>query len=164
MLIDLPKAEKAMFDKLTVSCMDIGFAKKCAEYLLKKGWHSHEWQRRGSVYFQQSVYTASLIVSYTRPFTRTRGLPNIPAEWLDFSPDDQRLHVALKSRRDTVYAHSDGDSYSFRPWKLGDFATILEQRPSHIISRDDAELFVSMTARLLKTLIARREAILSIWP
>jgi hypothetical protein len=73
MLIDLLKTEKDLFDKLAVSCMDIGFAKQCAELLLKKGW--------------QSVYTTSLIVSYTRPFTKTRGLPEIPADWLDFSPD-----------------------------------------------------------------------------
>ncbi|MER9147056.1 hypothetical protein NKI30_00215 [Mesorhizobium opportunistum] len=154
MLIELPKAEKGLFDKLTVSCMDIGFAKQCAEFLLKKGWHSQEWQRRGSVYFQQSVYTTSLIVSYTRPFTKTRGLPAIPADWLDFSPDEQRLHRALRHRHNTVYAHSDGSSYSFRPWKSDDFATILEQRPAHILSKDDAELFVRMSARLLKSLIA----------
>ncbi|WP_217574795.1 hypothetical protein [Mesorhizobium sp. GbtcB19] len=164
MLIDLPKAEKGLFDKLTVSCMDIGFAKQCAEHLLKKGWHSHQWQRRGSVYFQQSVYTTSLIVSYTRPFTKTRGLPDIPADWLDFSPDEERLHTALRNRRNTVYAHSDGSSYSFRPWKTEDFATIIEQVPSHLITKAEAELFVSMSARLLKSLIAQREAILSIWP
>lgn len=68
--------------RLFVSRNDIGFARYCASVLLKKGWHSQWWERRGTVYQQQAVYTTALVTAYGRAFTKSRGWSKLPSELL----------------------------------------------------------------------------------
>ena len=58
MELQLNERDARLYGKLFVSRNDIGFAQYCASELLKKGWHSLWWERRGTVYQQQAVYTS----------------------------------------------------------------------------------------------------------
>ncbi|RVH23021.1 hypothetical protein [Sinorhizobium meliloti] len=161
MLIDLEPHQKRQYDKLRISCMDIAHALQCARFLIKKGWHSFEWERRGSIYLQQSAFTTSLIVSYARPFTPARSLPGLPSRLIKWTEEEKALHDKIMSLRNEVYAHSDGTSYSFQPWQSEDFATIIERWPHRRLSKDDTLAFEAMAERILEAL---RERMTHIFP
>ncbi|WP_156174723.1 hypothetical protein [Hoeflea sp. IMCC20628] len=112
-----------------------------ARFLFKKGWHSHEWERRGSIYLQQSAFTTSLVVSYARPFTTARGLPGLPARLIKWSDEEKTLHDQILTLRNEVYAHSDGASYSFQPWQSEGLITVIEKWPQRRLSKDDTLAF-----------------------
>jgi hypothetical protein len=84
-VLSLDEREKKQYEKWFVACRDIRLARQCAEVLLKKGWHYHPWEKRGSIYFQQSVYVTAVVVSYARAFTLSKGWPRLRLSWLDYN-------------------------------------------------------------------------------
>lgn len=149
------------YSKLFVSCRDIRFARSCAFFILKKGWHSKPWERRGTIYFQQSVYTSALITAYGRVFTRSAGWPDFPSKLLGvYSDVEKSLHRHLLALRHEVHAHSDSSSYSIRPWRSGDFSTDIVGAPIVMMSASELELFLGMTDRLMVAINERLQAIL----
>ena len=125
----LNEKDKQLCDKLYVSGRDIAFAQQCAALILKKSWHCKPWERRGSVYFQQSVYVTALVVSYGRAFTKSKGWPQLTEGRLGYSRAEKKLHKKLLELRNKVYAHSDSEKYSIRPWRSGSFSTDIVSEP-----------------------------------
>jgi hypothetical protein len=147
-----------LYGKLYVSCMDINFARYCAGVLIKKGWHWQPWERRGTIYQQQAAFTSSLVISYIRPFTKSRGWSH-PVSQLAvhgqhkkaaiYNTEEQILHTRLRKMRNQIYAHSDSTSYSINPHSCGDFITDIVAAPTMLITAKEAIMFQEMTTKLL---------------
>lgn len=104
-----------LYKRLYISREDFAFAAQFGSYILKKGWHFYPWEKRGTICLQQSAFTSSLIVFYSRPFTRSKGLPDFPLELLKYNNSEKKLHNKMIKLRHTVYAHSDDISYIVKP-------------------------------------------------
>lgn len=156
MKLQLNDQDARLYGKLFVSRNDIGFARYCASVLLKKGWHSQSWERRGTVYLQQAVYTTALVTSYGRAFTKSRGWSKLPAELLAIYNDNElALHGQLMTLRHEVYAHSDSSKYTVEPWRVGDFSTDIFGGPTMRITATDATTFLTMTDKIMIELMGR---------
>lgn len=154
MELPLSERDKRLYTKLYASARDIGFARACAEHIRKKAWYGRPWSR-GTIYFQQSAYVTSLVVSYARPFATGRNGYAFPARLIPYTPDEMALHTDLLDRRNKVHVHSDLDKWNVRPWRSEDFETVIIGEPWLIIGQPQIELFLTMTERL-QTAISRR--------
>jgi hypothetical protein len=163
--VPLSAADKNLYSKLFVSRRDIALARYCASVILKKGWHGQEWERRGTVYQQQAVFTTALVTAYARPFTRSKGRkrwPDLPKDLVAaYSGPEKALHYRLIRLRHTVYAHSASASYSIRPWRSGDFSTDIVGQPVMRLALEEATLFQEMSGRLLKSISTKMEVLLA---
>jgi hypothetical protein len=138
-------SKRDLYERLYVSAMDLGMARQYAAYLLKKGWHSAPYERRGSIYMQQSAFTTALVVSYARPFTRGDGWPPFSQEFRQYGFAESTLHERLMTLRHKVYAHSDSSSYTVKPWRIdSDLLADIQGTPFLRLSMAECELIVSM--------------------
>lgn len=151
MKLELSERDKKKYHKLYVSAADISYARRCASHLKKKNFFRPPWSR-GTLYFQQSAFVTSLIVSYARPFTNGRSGENFPSKLISYDLIQMKLHDELLKRRHKVYAHSDPDAWRVQPWRSGDFETTIVEQPWLIVSEDEIELFLSMTLDLLRNI------------
>lgn len=119
-------------------------------YLLRKGWHCKPWERRGSIYAQQTAFVTNLIVAYARPFTRSNGWPDFPKKLMDYDPKQGTLHKQLLDMRHQIFAHSDSQHFRFTAIRFGDFNTTIEGVPFAVLSENDTEQARGMTDQLLK--------------
>ena len=158
--VTLSEEAKKLYEKLWVSWQDIVFADYCAGVLLKKGWHAHPWERRGTIYQQQVAFTTALITAYVRPFTHSKGWPKLPPDLIAaYDEQEKALHEQMVRQRHTIYAHSDSSSYSVRPWRVGDFDTAIVGGPSLRISAEEAAMLRSMASKLYVAMGALSKAL-----
>jgi hypothetical protein len=85
-------AETALYKRLYISRSDLSYARRFADFLLKKGWHFNPWEKRGTLYIQQAAFTSALIVFYCRSFTRSKELPSFPSRLILYDANDMKLH------------------------------------------------------------------------
>ena len=138
-------SKRKLYERLHVSFLDLGLARQYAAHLIKNWWHSAPYERRGSIYMQQSAFTTSLVVSYARPFKGSRGWPPFPKEFWQYDQAQCALHAHLIGLRDQVYAHSDSSRYTVKPWRINaDLLTDIEGVPFLRLSKAECELVVSM--------------------
>lgn len=159
--VRLTDDQQKLYGRLLASHDDITFARYCAGVLLKKGRHNQPWERRGTVYEQQSAYTTALVTSYGRPFTVSKGWPPLPTELITYDDTEISLHAQIMNLRHTVYAHSDSASFSIRPWRMGTFPTTIVRRPVLRITASDTTLFLAMSNKLLSSINDMMDAILA---
>lgn len=119
------QAEELLFKRLYISLQDLNCAADFAAYILKKGWHFNPWEKRGSIYLQQSAFTSSLITFYARPFTKSCGLPPFPTTLVKYNKAEKRLHQKILLLRHQVYAHSDSGRYRVEPFRIGRYVTAI---------------------------------------
>ena len=115
--------------RLYISLEDFRLARECAHYLAKKRLHYFPYERRGSIYTIQAALTTTLIVAYCRPFTKSRGLPRIPNDLINFTDTQKKAHAKILRLRNQVYAHSDSLWYKVEPWGSRDFITSIITEP-----------------------------------
>jgi hypothetical protein len=144
-----PKLEKR-YKRLYISKEDLVIAAQFADFILKKGWHHEPWERRGAIYLHQSAFTISLIISYSRPFTRSIGLPDFPKRLLKYNETEQKLHDAIIQLRHRVYAHSGNVSYKVQAFSIDGFPTAILNAPSFKLSKSEVEMLQFMIERALK--------------
>jgi hypothetical protein len=48
---------------------------------------------------------------------------------MEFSGQEDKLHKTMADLRNKVYAHSDREKYSVRPWRSGKFSTDIVGTP-----------------------------------
>lgn len=154
MLLELSDRDRILFHKLHVSSFDISYARQCAVHVKKKDWFREPWSR-GTLYFQQTAFVTALVVSYARPFAVGRAGLNFPNKLIPYDDVQMKFHLDLLSRRNRVYAHSDPETWSVRPWKSGDFETTIEGRPWLIVRRDEIDRFIPMTDALIASIADR---------
>jgi hypothetical protein len=157
----LKDREKRLYTKLFISRRDVCYARECARFIRKKGWHCQPMERRGSIYFQQSAFTTALVVAYARVFKESRRLANFPECLRAYNEVENKLHERLMTLRDQVYAHSDGTSYSIRPWRSGSFSTDIVSAPVLMLTTEEMDTFLEMTERVLVAIEARMKELLA---
>lgn len=130
--------ERAQYQLLHASEDDLHQASFFAAHLLKKGWHSEEWERRGTTYLQQAAFTTALVVAYARPFTQTKSGVKLPDRIRSgFSADQKALHHRIMQLRNELYAHTDVPKRGIRPLSIDGYPTAIEYRPSMRLSQED---------------------------
>lgn len=155
MKIKLADQDAKLYSRLYVSGLDLAFAGYCVGVLLKKGWHYQAWERRGTIYQQQSAFTSALVMAYGRPFKKSNGWPPFPSELKDFSLEENALHEWMMKLRDTIYAHSDSEHYNVEPWRTEEFSTDILTAPWPRMTAEEAALLWRMI-RKLQAAIQRR--------
>jgi hypothetical protein len=75
--------------------MNSEFFRNLLGVIIKKGWHHQPWERRASIYLQQSVYTTAFVVAYVRPFTTRRA--QFPQDLIVFNLHEMELHELVRS-------------------------------------------------------------------
>ncbi len=163
MEIILPDDDAKLYSRLHVSSLDLDFAQYCAGVILRKGWHYQPWEKRGTIYLQQSAFMSALVTAYARPFKKSSsGLPNLPPELKEFSSEEDAFHERMIQLRDKVYAHSDSKSYSVRPWRTGTFSTDIVGAPELCINAKEAALLKQMVNKLQLAIRRRMSRIVSV--
>lgn len=161
MLLEMSSHDRQTVTKLVASATDIGFARDAAEHLFKKKWYDRMPWSRGKIYFHQSAYVTTLVVSYGRVFEVGKRGYNFPKKLLQYEATEKALHVKLLTLRNKVHAHSDLDQWSVRPWHADGFSTEIVGQPLHVIEEADIQLFLAMTSKLLTRINAKREEIIA---
>jgi len=154
----LSKRDRALYEKLFASRGDIGTARSCAEFILKKGWHTYSFMRRGSVPIQQTAFTTTMIVSYARPFSAGRGNINFPNRLLRYNEKEASFHARLIKLRNEQYAHSDASTISVRPLK-GSVVKSIQSIRDLRFAAGELKLFIEMTTGLCNRIHERTEEI-----
>lgn len=158
--LPLSERDRLTITKLHASASDLTAASAWAAHLLKKKWFRKPWSR-GATYSHQSAYITSIVVAYGRVFANGRGGFGFPVRIVDYDATELDLHKRLLDMRHKVYAHSDLERWTVRPWQHEDFDTVILGQPIHLIEQEDLERFVTMTARLLTAIGQRYEDILA---
>jgi hypothetical protein len=161
MEIALSENDKLLVTKLHASGADIRQARAYAFEIMKKNWFRMPWSR-GKGYFHQGAYVTALVVSYGRPFATGRGGYRFPSKLIPYSQQELELHQRLLKQRSKIYAHSDLDHWNIRPFKEDEnyFETIIVGQPFHVLEREDVELFLRMTSKLVDSIHGRYSQIL----
>lgn len=147
--MDVDESQR-LFKRLYISGEDLAMARQFATFLIKKQWHQTPWERRGSIYMQQTAFTSALVIFYARPFTRSAGLPSFPKRLLRFDESEEALHKTLLTLRHKVYAHSDDESYEVRPISFGrGFQTAIFRPPHFKLSGDETKRAIVIIDKLL---------------
>lgn len=149
------EAKKAEFSRLFASKHDFSQAIFCAHHLLKKGWHNKPWERRGTIYAQQTAFVTNLIVAYARPFTKGNGWGFFPRKLVKFSKKQQDMHEHILQLRHQIFAHSDSSQFSFRPIQMGELRTTIEGVPFAVLSADEIKCIIEMLECLIRVTVNR---------
>ncbi|MDA9474717.1 hypothetical protein XI03_09405 [Bradyrhizobium sp. CCBAU 65884] len=156
---DLSLRERTLYEKLHASHGDITIASLCAQYILKKGWHTLSFLRRGSIPIQQTAFTTTMIVAYARPFAGGRGKSiNFPERLLQYDDKETAFHERLLKLRNQEYAHTDASTISVRPLK-GNLITSIQSLRDLCFSPAELRLFLAMTSGLSRRIQLRLEEI-----
>lgn len=143
---DEARANYLLYKRIAIAIQDLNYANHFILILQKNDLFSHQWERKWTVYHRQVAFTISMVVSYCRPFTKSKGLPNIPKKLIPFNRLQWKLHHKIIDNRNQLFAHSDGHRYeikastTFDIWKL----------PSFRVNKTDAARLRTMINKLLK--------------
>jgi hypothetical protein len=148
-----------LFERLQASINDFAQAKFCVRYLLKKKWHYGPWERRMSIYEQQTAFVTALIVAYARPFTRSKGWPNFPKRLVPYDTEQWLIHEKVLALRDEIFAHSDSQHFKFDPFQAHNFRTTIERVPFVVLSAENTEIIGGMIEAVLKATRERAKAL-----
>lgn len=161
MLVPLSPEDEKVYGKLFASCNDLAFARYCLSVITKKKWHYSPWEKRDTVYLQQAAFTSALVVSYARVFIKSRGWKNLSVDLGHFDGQELACHDRIMQLRHSVFAHTDSEHYSVRPWRVGDFKADIVGAPILRITEKDAVLLDNMTNKLFVAMQARMKVILA---
>jgi len=151
--------ERALYEKLYASYNDLGTARSCANFILKKGWHNYSFMRRGSVPIQQTAFTTTMIVAYARPFSPGRGRSKtFPDGLLRYSSAEKQLHARMLKLRHQQYAHTDPSTIYVRPLK-DKYITSIQSTGDLFFSPAELTMFIKMTNAVADRVSKRLEEI-----
>ena len=160
MIIELDQDQQRLYSRLFVSEMDLSSARFSLSMLTKKGWHAMQWERRGSIYAQQTAYVTAFVIAYARPFNESRGWPRFPSALMPFTEDEQLLHKRIIVMRNKIVAHSDSSVYSVRPWRVEGFSTDIVGAPTMVITAEECALLDGMIEKLTDAISKKLKEIL----
>lgn len=154
----MPKMEKLFsnrdfYQRLYMAAHDLGHAKEYFKFLIKNEWHHAPYERRGNIYLQQSAFTTSAVISYSRPFTKSYGWPSFPSSLLPYGEKEIGLHQHFLNLRNEVYAHSDSKHNSIRPFITDEFSTDIVGTPFLRLTAEECTLAVHMIISVQEVLL-----------
>lgn len=118
------------YQVLHLSQIDLSQSAFYADHLCSQQMHHEPWEIDWKEYWHQMAYMTAMIISYSRPFSPGRGLPNFPSKLLkDLTVDEKSLHEQLLSLRNRIYAHTDLDFKKVRPIIHNGIPTAIESHP-----------------------------------
>lgn len=123
-----------------IASSDFSHASDFAELLLKRRWFHPRFGGRTQVAVQQLALTTAFIVAYARPFSGNRGWGDksrFPVADAHLEPEEDQLHARLISRRDGVFAHSDGTHHAYEPFERRGFKTAIVTVPGEHLEEAD---------------------------
>ena len=104
-------ANQFRLSRLNIFLFDFRQARRFAQYILKRKWPK-AMKRRSTLELVYLAFNTSLIISYSRPFHRSRDGAGLPDACLN--PDvgvlndiERAFHRKVLDKRDRAYAHSD---------------------------------------------------------
>ncbi|MGE0280663.1 MAG: hypothetical protein AB7P20_08630, partial [Rhizobiaceae bacterium] len=116
MLLELTDHDRKTLTKLYSAAADIAFARQFGEMLIKRKLYNKRPFGRGTIYAQQAAFVTALVTAYGRVFFSGRGGHNFPNRLLPYNAEETALHKRLLDLRKKVYANSDEEKRSIRPW------------------------------------------------
>lgn len=147
---------------LHVAEEDLRQANFYAAHMIKRGWHFEPFERRSSVYMQQSAFATGLATAYSRPFTKSRNRSILSGKFLsEFTSDQKILHRKILNLRNTIYAHSDLTKRYISPVIIDGFATAVQDFTSMKFTKDELTKFLSMIEIISSKIRIRKESLLS---
>ena len=158
--LPLSDRDRLVITKLHASGSDLAAASGWATHLLKKKWFRKPWSR-GATYSHQSAYITAIVAAYGRVFASGRGGFGFPMRLIDYDGAEWALHKRLLEMRHKIYAHSDLEKWTVKPWQHDDFETVILGQPIHLIEQEDLERFVQMTDRLRTAIGGRYHDVLA---
>jgi len=113
---------KKQIKRILISREDILEAAVCAHQLLKHQYYKPDYLDRGDEfentdeYINMKALTTTLVVAYSRPFTRNEGdnsaISTLPEKILkSFNSSEIDLHKKILNLRNKAFAHSDADLF-----------------------------------------------------
>jgi len=160
MLLQLSERDRKTLTKLYSAAADIGLASQFGKIIIKRKLYDKRPFSRGTVYAQQAAFVTGLVTSYGRAFSSGRGGYQLPKSLVNYDADEAALHARLLDLRNKVYAHSDEEKWSVRPWHGKGFSTIISGQPEYVLPRGDIEMFLRMSAKLLDSIRQREQQLL----
>jgi hypothetical protein len=145
----MTEGEEKLYKRLYISLEDFRHAFGCANFILKKGWHFFPWEKRGSIYLQQSAFTSWLIISYSRSFTRSKGLPDFPPHLLSYDDADKKVHEKILDFRHQIYAHSDAIQYEINPVRIAGQASAVVRAPFFKLTAEEIKQLKEMIKKAM---------------
>ncbi len=156
----LDRKDEKLYGKLHSASWDLNFAAQHGSFIQKRGWKAKPWGR-GSTYLQQSAFVTAMIISYGRAFGGSNKLSEFPKKLLDtYSSEEMKLHKSIITLRNKVYAHSDSESYSVRPWK-SNFHSDIESFPIFEFDLTDTTVLIDMARIMMKAIRSEMQQIKS---
>lgn len=151
------------YSKLHSAAGDLSSASQYGSFIRKKGWKAKPWSR-GHTYIQQTAFVTAMITSYGRAFNKSQGLgrwAKLPPEMLDiYDKEELDLHKMILTKRDKIYAHTDAETFTVRPWK-SDLHSDIMSISSHEMAHSDIERLQAMCRKMMDHISVRMEKIKS---
>ncbi|MGO4405201.1 hypothetical protein AB4Z10_13185 [Bosea sp. RAF48] len=107
--------DRGLFKRLVLSVRDLSHAGSAIAFIEEEVDHDGRYPLAAVRKFL--CYETTLIVSYCRPFSESRGdIPSLSygALGIKLSPFTRALHDDLISKRNTIFAHSDASQVAYR--------------------------------------------------
>lgn len=83
----------------------------------------------------------------------------LPKRLIPYNPNQWALHDQLIGQRNEVYAHSDLERWTVRPWRSADFETTIVGQPILVLEPPQIEAFLEMTEPLMNAIRSRMDEI-----
>ena len=131
-----------------VSIRDLQLAYTFSSHLQANNLFMFPWSYRNTRYTEQTSFTLSLVVSYSRPFSIDKYAQEI-GKFCLFTPAQNILHKKILDFRNQIYAHSDLRHYDFKYFTETEFYNV-EQVPFMRIERKENVELRKMIRIILK--------------
>ncbi len=161
MTLEMADSEGALYERYTYAARDMEYALTFAQHLLSKGWHfkfMHS-KRRAKTFHHQLAYVTALVITYCRPFTKSRNWPALDVADLVYSDVQLALHERMRKQRDQFFAHTDGEHFEAEPiaasWGRG--GAVLRM-PELMIEQEDLKALVVMLMKARNAFSAGKRA------
>ncbi len=108
------------FNRVLMSYIDFQQTHDIADQILKGNLHR---RYPGKNRIKLEALNSAMVVAYSRPFSGNRSIPDLPNRFIrHLSKDEKEIHTAVLDDRNSVIAHSDGESWSMRSYyeEIGD--------------------------------------------
>jgi len=103
-----------LYNRILISYIDFQQSFAISSLIIDEKLHDN-YPRENRIKLE--ALNSAMIIAYCRPFSRNKGAPDLPGKFIHhLSKEELEIHNALRSDRNTVIAHSDGEAWKMRPY------------------------------------------------
>ena len=148
--------------RLNMFLFDFNDARRFAQYILKRKWPRVMNSKSGSG-LVHLAFNTSLIISYSRPFHKSREGAGLPRARLN--PDvavlndaERAFHQRVLDNRDQAYAHSDAIEHEIEGWDYGGSA-VQFYKLVEPLTKDETRMLAAMIGKWIRHLEEQRSMV-----